>query len=79
MGRNNDTVEFYNVNGKRGHDLIAATKTSIIPRVGTVINIRRQTWEVVVVSYDLNDADDSIITRMRANVGLKRYEDNQFP
>lgn len=66
-----DSVEFYNVDGKPGRDLVASVKSSIVPPVGSKISIRKQTWEVVGVSYSLDHADDFASACLRANVELR--------
>lgn len=65
-------IEFYDADGKPGHDLIAVAESSMVPPVGSKISIRKQRWEVISVTYALDDADDSLLTRMRANVDLRR-------
>ena len=51
--------------------MVAYVKSSMVPPVGAKINIRKQTWEVVRVTYALDHADDPQGKSMRANVDLK--------
>ena len=43
----------------------------MVPPVGSMINIRKKTYEVVSVTFALDHADDPMQTGMRANVKLK--------
>ena len=61
-----DVIEFYD-----GDTMVAYVKSSMVPPVGAKINIRKQTWEVVRVTYALDHADDPQGKSMRANVDLK--------
>lgn len=67
-----DVIEYYDVDGTPGRDLIASVKSSMVPSVGSKINIRKQTYEVVNVTYALDAADDQMFASMRANVDLKK-------
>lgn len=69
--RNDDSIEYYNIDGTLGLNLVATVKSSIVPALGSKINIREKTWEVVNVTYAVDDADNSLITKMRAIVNLR--------
>ena len=62
-----DSIEFYNEETK---NLVAAVYSGMVPTVKSFISIRKQTWEVVSVTYALDAADDYSIIRIRANVNL---------
>jgi hypothetical protein len=66
-----DGIEFYNVDGTPGRDLIATVKSPMVPPTGAKISIRKRTWEVVSVTYALDDSDDRSMAKMRANVDLR--------
>jgi len=67
---NRDRIEYYNADCPAGRDLIAAIDSSMVPPVGAKISIRKVTWEVMFVSYCLDDAGCSTLSRMRACVNL---------
>lgn len=64
-----DTVEYYN-----GKDLIVRVKSSIVPTVGSLISIRKETWKVISVTYAIDHADDWQRSGTRANVDLRIEE-----
>jgi len=68
------TIEFYNADGTPGRDLVQSVESPMVPPVGSKISIRKQTWEVVNVTYALDEADNPMIARMRANVDLRRLK-----
>jgi adenosyl cobinamide kinase/adenosyl cobinamide phosphate guanylyltransferase len=52
-----DRVEYYNtLKGNRG--LICSMDSSIVPRVDSHVNIRKETWRVLSVTYTLDYVDD---------------------
>lgn len=64
----NDRIEFY-AEGK----MIASVSSSMVPEIGRLINIRRQTWSVHSVTYALDNIDAKFDRpKMRANVDLIR-------
>lgn len=70
--QNRDKVEFYDIDGNLGRDLVAAVNSSIVPDIGSRVNIRNNNWEVVSVSYCVDYCDDIALARVRANVELKK-------
>ena len=58
-------IEFYDDEKK-----IAWVESSMVPPVGTKINIRKKTWLIVRVTYALDYADEIQRRQMRANVDL---------
>jgi hypothetical protein len=67
-----DTVEYYNVDGIPDKDLIVSLKSSIVPTIGSYINIRKNTYRVLTITYAVDYADDHQRTIMRANVNVCR-------
>lgn len=67
-----DKIEFYNADGEPGRDLVATVDSGMVPHINSLISIRQETWEVVSVSYALDDADDCNQRKMRANVELQK-------
>lgn len=68
-----DVVEFYEDGTKKR---FAHVESSMVPAVGSFVNIRRQTWRVNQVTYALDYADAKFDQpRMRAIVDLKRRKD----
>ncbi len=61
-----DLIEFY-----KGDTMIAYVRSSMVPPVGAKISVRGETWDVVRVTYALDQADDPLGKGMRANVDLK--------
>ena len=69
--KNNDSIEYYNIDGTPGRDLVASVMSAIIPPEGAKISIRKNTWVVVSITYAVDDSEDASITKMRANVSLR--------
>lgn len=67
MRKNRDKIEFY-----KNNKLVAVVNSSIIPPVGSYINIRKETWLVNDVSFSLDDSDDPYLCGMRCNVNLEK-------
>ena len=61
-----DRVEFY-AKGK----MVVGLESSIVPRPGEMVSIRKQTWEVLFVSYAVDYADYMHARQMCANVVIK--------
>lgn len=64
-----DIVEFYV--GKDA-SLICSVKTSIVPPVGSLMNIRTKVWLVTGVSYVIDNIDDPTRRRIVAAVTLEK-------
>jgi len=61
-----DHVEYYCENA-----LLVMMESSIVPSKGSFISIRKETYEVVSISYACDYIDQSLVERtMRANVDL---------
>ena len=60
-------IGFYRVGTKR---LIAVCQSSMVPPVGGLISIRKETFQVSAVTYVLDNSDYPAQSRMRANVTL---------
>lgn len=61
-----DRIEYYGTDDK----LIAVANSSMVPPVSSKISIRKQTWEVVNITYALDYADEHY-SSMRANIDLR--------
>lgn len=61
-----DTIEFYD-----GNNLIASIKSSFQLNRGDMINIRKETWQILKVSFYLDHANDHRQKRLRCNVMIK--------
>ena len=61
-----DRLEFYN-----GHRMIGSSDSSMVPRVGEFISIRKATWKITNITYALDHADDYALCGMRCNVDVK--------
>lgn len=70
MSENKDSIEFYD-----GDMLLFIAKSSMVPLVGSLINIKLQVWKVKKVTYALDHADDYFQRAMRANVDLIKMLD----
>lgn len=64
-----DRIEFLNEKTGGG---IAVVNSSMVPTVGSLISIRKQTWMVERVTYALDHADDISLEQMRADVYLSK-------
>jgi len=62
-----DKVEYWN---EETAGLVAVVKSSIVPLIGSTINIRRKDWKVVEINYSIDAADEPQCA-MRANVWLR--------
>lgn len=62
-----DIVEIY-----EGDAILVSSETSIVPPVGSLISIRKRTYEVVRITYAVDGADDWAIRRMRCNIDVKK-------
>ena len=62
-----DKVEYWN---DETAGLIAVVKSSIVPPIGSIVNIRRRDWKVVSINYSVDAADEPQCV-MRANVFLR--------
>ena len=62
---NNDTIEFYD-----GGTAVAHVLSSMVPRAGDMISIRKKVWKVRRVTFALDYADERGSARVRANVDL---------
>jgi hypothetical protein len=51
--------------------LLASLSSSIVPLVGTFVNIKKKTYKITYVSYCVDYADRIMETRMRTNVELE--------
>ena len=60
-----DTIEFY-----FNDFLLTSVESSFAPRVGDCINIKKQGYKMVNVSFSI-DHPDTIFARMRCNVDLE--------
>lgn len=67
---NRDRIEFYVVD-----EMVARVESSMLPRVGDKINIRKKTWTVDTVSFSLDNVDDWSFISMRCNVQLVKGRD----
>lgn len=65
-----DIVEFYDARDRQRR--IACVNSSIVPKVGEFINVRRETWSVKMVTYSLDYVGVGSTPTMRAIVDLKR-------
>ena len=65
---NRDTVEFYYDN-----KLLCSVKSSMVPRKGDLINIRKKTYEIIRVTYALDNTDNPNERGMRVNIDLASY------
>ena len=65
-----DSIEFYHGKSK----LVASSQSSFRINVGDIINIRKKTWEVIRVTFALDNADYPESTAMRCNVDLTPME-----
>ena len=65
-----DVIEFY----KQGtSEVIARVKSSAVPDIGRLINIRREAWSVQRITYAIDRLDEGFDEpRMRVNVDLIR-------
>lgn len=63
-----DRIEFYDMN----QVFIAGVNSSIVPHIHSLINIRKQTYRVISVSYTLDNADD-YGKCLCANVYLRKH------
>ena len=63
---NRDKIEYY-----KGNNLVASTMSSMVPPVGSVINIKAITYEVIKVEYALDHSTNNALCGMRANVDLR--------
>ena len=62
-----EKIEFY-LNDK----LLATVESTMVPTVESMISIRAITYEVISVTYALDNADEQCgIKRMRANIDLR--------
>lgn len=62
-----DRIEFYS-KGK----LLLSLNSSIVPTVGSMVSIAKQTWEVLVVSYTVDYSTSFTDRRMCANIAVKK-------
>lgn len=62
-----DRIEFYD-----GKTLIATVHSSIVPHLGALISVRKETWRVEKITYALDYPHDESMRTMRANVDLVR-------
>lgn len=61
-----DCIEFYN---SETNKLVAIINSTMVPTIEAFINIQKQTWQVINITYAL-DTDDFGARRMRANIDL---------
>lgn len=66
-------VEFCKQGSRK--NLVALQQVGAIPRVGDYVNIRKQTWRVVRVTWNVDYADQIGETELRANVELERVKE----
>ena len=64
---NQDVIEFYH-----GGKLITRVRSSMVPVVGSKINIMGETFSVVNITYACDFAENTITRYMRANIYLFR-------
>ena len=63
----NDRIEFYHKD-----KLMTSVRSSIVPTVGSLINIQKKTWEIVGVTFTLDHSGEAFQDRsMRINVELE--------
>lgn len=67
-----DRLEFYT-----GSGLVAVLDSSIVPPVGSFVNIRKITYEVKAVSYAVDYVDERSARYMRANIDLVEVVKNK--
>lgn len=70
LSRQSAEVNFYNDTG----GLLASHNSNVVPRVGEYISIRKQIWLIESVSWALDDADDPVMTRLRASVDMTKIK-----
>jgi hypothetical protein len=64
-----DSIEFYDKDR-----IVARAHSSIVPAVGSFVNINKTTWVVSKVTYAVDYSDSPHDTAMRANVDLIREQ-----
>lgn len=62
---NRDVVEIYGPDG-----LLTSVASSIIPPVGSYINIEKKTWQITRVTFAVDYNDDRILKQMRCNIDV---------
>ena len=69
-----DIIEFWN--HKDG--FVTSVQSSIVPRVGELINISKKTWEIVGVAFALDHSSGPFQERaMRANVAIEPFRESK--
>jgi hypothetical protein len=66
-----DIIEFYIDNS-----LLVSLKSSVSVQIGSLINIRKKTYEVVSVTLAVDNSEDFLNRSLRQNVDLKALEVN---
>ena len=69
--KNRDKIEYY-----KGNDMVASVISSMVPTIGSIINIKAVTYEVSKVEYALDHASNNSLCGMRANVDLVFVNDD---
>lgn len=64
-----DIVEYYD-----GDNLYITVISSIVPPVGSKINIRKKTWKIINVTYAVDFADSVDLRHARVNVDIEAVE-----
>lgn len=61
-------IEFYQELSERH---MAVVDDGAVPRVGDLVNIRKASWRVTRVTWAVDNADDVMGAKLRANVELQ--------
>lgn len=63
---NNDKIEFY-----VGNDLVCSARSAIVPLVGSTVCIAKKFYDVLKVSYAVDDSQIAFQEKMVAAVWMK--------
>ena len=66
--KNRDEIEYYD-----GNNMLVSVMSSMVPPVGSLINIKAETYRVTAVTYALDHSTDNDLCGMRANVDVKQF------
>ena len=67
--RNLDRIEIYNKD-----KMIGSVKSSIVPAVGSYINVCKKVWKITSVTFAVDYSTDTALSGMRCNIDVKEIK-----